>query len=114
MLSALPEVRGLHPGAILTIFRILQEASVNAARHSGASTLTIEAGPSPPLGHGVRLCLRDQGHGGVVSRPGSYGLGNMHRRADALGGILDIQSGPGGTAVTLDVPAEIRGPAGFA
>ncbi|MBP2232435.1 signal transduction histidine kinase [Azospirillum agricola] len=109
--SALPEVKGLHPGATLNIFRIMQEASVNAARHSGSSTLTIEAGPSPRPGHGVRLCLRDQGHGGVASRPGSYGLGNMRRRADALDGMLDIQSGPDGTAVTLDLPAEIRGPA---
>lgn len=108
--SALPEVQGLHPGATLNIFRILQEASVNAARHSGSSTLTIEAGPSPQPGHGVRLCLRDQGRGGVAARPGSYGLGNMRRRADALGGTLDIQSGPGGTTVTLDLPAEIRGP----
>ncbi len=109
--SALPEVKGLHPGATLNIFRILQEASVNAARHSGSSTLTIEAVPSPQPGHGVRLCLSDQGRGGVVSRPGSYGLGNMRRRADALGGMLDIQSGPGGTTVTLDLPTEIRGPA---
>ncbi|CAO3357803.1 sensor histidine kinase [Azospirillum palustre] len=109
--SALPEVKGLHPGATLNIFRILQEASVNAARHSGSSTLTIEGGPSPRPGHGVRLCLRDQGHGGVAARPGSYGLGNMRRRADALGGTLDIQSDPGGTAVTLDLPAEIPGPA---
>lgn len=109
--SALPEVKGLHPGATLNIFRILQEASVNAARHSGSSTLTIEAGPSPQPGHGVRLCLRDRGRGGVASRPGSYGLGNMRRRTDALGGMLDIRSGPGGTTVTLDLPVEIRGPA---
>lgn len=109
--STLPEVKGLHPGATLNIFRILQEASVNAARHSGSSTLTIEAVPSPQPGHGVRLCLRDQGRGGVASRPGSYGLGNMRRRADALGGMLDIQSGPGGTTVILDLPTEIRGPA---
>ncbi|HYD32506.1 MAG TPA: hypothetical protein VEB64_16815 [Azospirillaceae bacterium] len=106
-IDPLPEVKGLHPGAALSIFRLLQEAAINAARHSGSATLVIEAGPSPLSGHGVRLCLRDQGRGGVAPRAGSYGLGNMRRRAEALNAGLTIDSGSSGTTVTIDLPAQL-------
>lgn len=99
----LPEVPGLHPGATLAIFRILQEATINAARHSGSPVLRVEAGPSPLPDHGVRLSVSDRGRGGVAERKGGRGLGNLRRRAEALGADLTIASGPAGTTVTLDL-----------
>ncbi|PWC31273.1 ATP-binding protein [Azospirillum sp. TSO35-2] len=106
-MAPLPEIAGLHPGATLNIFRILQEAAINAARHSGSPVLAVKAGPSPLPGGGARLTVQDQGHGGVAPRPGSYGLANMRRRAETLGATLTIDSGPGGTTVTLDLPTHL-------
>ncbi|WP_448191402.1 sensor histidine kinase [Azospirillum sp. sgz301742] len=101
--AELPEVAGLHPGATLAIFRILQEATINAARHSGSPILKVEAGPSPLPDHGARLSVSDRGRGGVAERQGGRGLGNLRRRAEALGAELTIASGPDGTTVTLDL-----------
>lgn len=103
-MTDLPETTGLHPGAALAIFRVLQEAVMNAARHSGASVVTLEAGPSPTPGCGVRLTVRDAGCGGVKERPGGYGLGNMRRRADSISGTLGVISDSSGTEITLDLP----------
>jgi signal transduction histidine kinase len=105
--ASLPEVTGLNPGVTLNIFRILQEASINAARHSGSEVLILEACPSASPEGGVRLSLSDHGRGGVAPRPGSYGLGNMRRRAEAMGAGLSITSGPQGTTVALDLPARL-------
>lgn len=103
----LPDVKGLHPGAALAIFRILQEATTNALRHSGSPELRIEADRSPATSRSVRLRVVDRGCGGAADRPGSYGMGNMRRRADGLGAELTIVSDASGTTVTLDLPAEL-------
>ena len=95
------------PGSTLAIFRILQEASINAARHSNSATLVVQAALSPLSGGGVRVLVSDRGCGGVASRRGSYGLANMRRRAETLGAELTIDSGPNGTTVTLDLPARL-------
>lgn len=42
--------------------------------------------------------------GGATDRPGGYGLANMRRRAQVIGGRLAIASGPGGTRIPLDLP----------
>lgn len=106
-MADLPELKGLHPGSVLAIYRILQEAATNACRHSGSHTLLFEASLSPRAGYGVRLCLRDRGCGGANDRPGGHGLGNMRRRAESVGAALDIASGPEGTAVSLDLPTRL-------
>lgn len=103
----LPGVAGLHPSANLNIFRILQEAAINAARHSGSVTLDFEAVPSPMPGQSVRLTLRDHGRGGAERRAGSYGLDNMHRRAEALRANLQIVSDSTGTTAILDLPPAV-------
>lgn len=104
-MADLPDLPGLHPGASLNIFRILQEAAINAARHSGSATLRIEASVAP---NGcVRLMVRDCGRGGAARRAGSYGLDNMRRRATALGAGLEIQSGAQGTTIVLGLPARL-------
>lgn len=103
----LPDLKGLHPGAALAIFRILQEATNNALRHSGSKEVRFEAERSPVAGCGVRLRLGDRGQGGAADRPGSYGMGNMRRRAEGLGAILTVASNASGTTVTLDLPARL-------
>lgn len=107
-MAELPGVAGLHPGATLNIFRILQEAVINAARHSGSTVVELEGTPCPVSDHSVRLTVRDHGRGGVVRRTGSYGLDNMRRRAEALGARLQIITDSAGTTVTLDLPSQVR------
>lgn len=109
-MSQIPELPGLHPGATLNIFRILQEASVNAARHSGSPRMLIEATALPD--RRVRLMVRDWGRGGAARRAGSYGLDNMRRRAAALGADFTMETGPSGTTVILDLPSRLSAPAG--
>jgi signal transduction histidine kinase len=79
------------------------EAVQNAAKHSGASLLTVTVGT---VDGSVRLTVADDGQGFDVSsaEPGA-GLTNMRDRIDAAGGRLDLTSTPGvGTRVDVHVP----------
>ncbi|MEO5565834.1 MAG: ATP-binding protein [Luteimonas sp.] len=104
----LPDLPGLSPATTLAIFRILQEAVNNAVRHSGANIVEVASSGSPLPGHGVRVSVRDLGCGGAVTRRGHYGMDNMQRRAAALGATLTVESGDGGTCVTLDLPLIVK------
>ncbi|WP_376967652.1 ATP-binding protein (plasmid) [Azospirillum sp. A26] len=100
-MHALPEGAGWSSSTALELFRLLQEATMNAAKHSGADRVTIEIRPTDD---GVRVVVADKGCGGAADRPGGYGLANMRRRARAIGARLDIVSGPHGTDIILDLP----------
>lgn len=109
----LPEASGWSSSTALELFRLLQEATINAARHSGAGRIMIEILPTDG---GVRVVVADQGCGGAADRPGGYGLANMRRRAQAISARLDIVStagnaGTGGTRVIVDLPWRAAGPA---
>lgn len=83
------------------VYLVLKESVHNAARHSGCSRVRIDFRVA-----GDRLTLRieDDGHGFAGPATGEgHGLESMRRRAEGLGGTLDIVSGPGrGTIVRLD------------
>jgi len=106
----LPDLPGLHPAAVLGIYRILQEAVTNAIRHSGSARIEVQAGDSPLTGCAARIVVVDHGRGGVAERPGGHGLGNMRRRAHALGASLAIERSDGATRVVLDLPASVAQP----
>ncbi|SFI27284.1 PAS domain S-box-containing protein [Collimonas sp. OK307] len=86
------------------IFRIIQEAMNNAAKHARASTVAV----SMQNEHGnLILGIRDNGvgfdakqfAGGHVSQQG-IGLRSMRERAESTGGFFSIKSSPGsGTTV---------------
>ncbi|WP_166176147.1 ATP-binding protein [Rubrobacter tropicus] len=86
------------------LLRILQEALLNALRHSGAGRIRVSAGV-----RGGRLWVQveDDGRGFDLARTGAgMGIRGMRERAHAVGGELEIFSGPGrGTTVriTLDL-----------
>ncbi len=103
----LPDLPGLSPATTLAIFRVLQEAVNNAARHSGSDRIEVASEPSPRPGHGVRLLVRDHGRGGAIHRRGHHGMDNMRRRAEGIGAALEVDSGPGGTTVALDLPVSL-------
>jgi signal transduction histidine kinase len=104
---ALPDLPGLSPGTTLSIFRVLQEAVNNAARHSGSGEVEVAAEASPLPGHGVRLLVRDHGRGGAGPRHGHHGMANMRKRAAALGAALQVDSDESGTTVALDLPESL-------
>lgn len=105
----LPDLPGLAPATTLAIFRVLQEAANNAARHSGSAIVEVASAPSPLPGYGVRLSVRDHGRGGAAVRRGHYGMENMRRRAAALGAVLAVDSDASGTCVVLDLPPRLKG-----
>ena len=91
------------------LYRIVQEALTNVAKHAQASRVSIhlECGVSS-----VTVTIRDDGLGfdteGVADlQPSRQGIGllGMQERAASLGGGLSIESRPGeGTRLTIEVP----------
>jgi PAS domain S-box-containing protein len=75
-----------------SIYRIVQEALANAAKHSGATCTSIEAHRGRSS---LTVSVRDNGRG-MPAHIGSEGLGLriMRYRAHAVGGHLDIESSP--------------------
>jgi two-component system, NarL family, sensor kinase len=89
------------------LFRITQEAVVNAGRHSDAKAVGISL---RRVASGVELRVTDDGHGFDgsdplgASEPGHIGLGCMRERAELMQGTLDIESSDRGTRVLVRVP----------
>jgi len=98
--------RGLGQAFKLSIFRICQEALTNIVKHSEASSAQIRLEREMKR---LRLVIRDDGKGGVVSpsvisREGS-GLTIMRERVELLNGTFFIISPPGmGTIIDVEVP----------
>jgi signal transduction histidine kinase len=94
----------MSPVKALHAFRILQEACTNVVKHSQQSSIQITG---KLTGHQLHLCIKDDGSGFDVARNQvGYGLRNMHKRADEMGGSLAITSRPGaGTSVQLSWPS---------
>jgi PAS domain S-box-containing protein len=88
------------------IFRILQEALTNVARHSAASRVTIECAAGED---GVELVVADNGRGispQHLTSGRSLGLIGLRERARASGGWIEIEGQPGiGTRVVARIPA---------
>ena len=95
----------LDPTAARHLLQIAREALSNAARYSGATTVTVTLAVTADV---LELRIVDDGRGfepDTATRPGHQGIGNMRARALALGATLDITSEPGsGASVCLRVP----------
>jgi signal transduction histidine kinase/ligand-binding sensor domain-containing protein len=98
-------VHDLSPGASLALFRIMQEALGNAARHATAKQITVRL--SRANGE-VSLSVSDDGVGFDASRlssPGGLGLITMRERASQLDGTFEFDSAPGrGTTIQVVIP----------
>ena len=89
--------------AMRQLMFVLFEAISNALQHSRASELRIEARETHG---GIRVRVVDNGNGFEVTSSWERGLLTMKSRAARIGAHLDIQSGPGGTAVGVVIPRE--------
>jgi signal transduction histidine kinase len=91
----------------VTLFRVVQEALDNAARHGGANSAHVALQESDDE---LVLCVRDEGRGfdPAVETDG-YGFVDMRERLALVGGALDVRSEPGsGTTITARIPAPRR------
>jgi signal transduction histidine kinase len=82
------------------LFRIVQEALTNVARHSGATRVAIELERN---GNRVHLTVKDNGHGFQGNGASGLGLVGMRARAQSVGGELEIKS-TDGVAIDLWAP----------
>ncbi|HTC91789.1 MAG TPA: ATP-binding protein [Bryobacteraceae bacterium] len=84
------------------LFRIVQEALTNVARHSGATRVNIELARN---GDRVHLRVKDNGHGFTANGSAGLGLVGMRARAQSVGGELQINSKDG---VVVDLWAPVQ------
>ena len=89
--------------AAVHIYRVLQEALNNVARHSGAKTAWVRL---RFVSDSLRLEIEDHGSGLATSRPrAGIGMVAMRERAELLGGSVRFERpDEGGTRVAMDVP----------
>jgi ligand-binding sensor domain-containing protein/signal transduction histidine kinase len=104
-----PSATALDAHSKREILLIAKEALTNAVRHAQCSRVSLEL----RLAAGwLVLEIADDGCGFEAPSPrssGGRGLASMRRRAEALGGRVDIRSrAAGGTAVRLHVPSNPR------
>ncbi|HVO59918.1 MAG TPA: ATP-binding protein [Terriglobales bacterium] len=85
------------------VYRIVQEALNNVARHAGTRQAWVRLGFRP---HGLEIEIEDHGKGfGERSPRGGIGLVAMRERAELLGGTIEfLTPEQGGTLVRLHVP----------
>jgi PAS domain S-box-containing protein len=93
------------------LYRIAVEALANVRRHAAAAAVTVELRREGEI---WVLEVRDDGLGaGTGERPGGPGAGGrrqghgiaaMRHRAEAVGGMLTVLRGAGGTTVRAELP----------
>lgn len=105
-----PPVSRFGPELALHSMRVVQEAVANVLKHADARTVTVGTGDgvAPDGRPGAYIEIRDDGRGFSPEATRGRGLTGMARRADRLGGRLEIASSPAGTTVRLWLPLEPR------
>ncbi len=99
----------LTPDAVLTLYRIVQEALANIIRHAAATTVWIRI---QRQGETIVTEIRDDGRGFGIGQDlpqteRGLGLFGMRERATQVGGAVEVTSEPGkGTLVRVEIPVE--------
>jgi signal transduction histidine kinase len=90
-----------------SVFRIVQEALTNVARHANATKVQVDLKVTKD---NLVVLIRDDGKGiGSAVKHGGLGLLGMRERAHLIGGNLKIEDAQGsGTVVRLTVPKDQR------
>lgn len=90
------------------LIAVIREALANAARHSGADTVTVTVDRSHSH---VHVAISDNGQGfdpsleaTAASTSTSHGLRNMAKRAERLGGAMTLRSTHPGAEVIWSIP----------
>ena len=93
----------------VAVFRIVQEALTNVAKHSRGKSADIVLAPDSGR---LRLTISDDGTGFVdpvgarSARRGGWGLPSMRERVEALGGALRVDFPGSGTRLSVELPVQ--------
>jgi signal transduction histidine kinase len=103
------ESAGISSQIEMTVYRIIQEALNNVAKHSGAKrvSLVLRRGA-----HHVQTLIEDDGRGfetggapSVANGNGRLGLLGIQERLGIIGGILNVESAPSrGATLIVRIP----------
>ena len=101
-----PEDAGLPPELETTIYRLIQEALTNVAKHARATAARVAVG----LSEGdVVIEIEDDGVGfDTAAQTAGFGLAGMRERVYLAGGRLEVRSGTPGTVVSARLPMPDR------
>lgn len=107
---------GRHPTRLVrqiedTVYRLVQEALNNAARHAETDCATVDVIETE---ESIRVRICDEGRGfDPAAETNGFGLLGMRERVTLAGGTLKVESAPGGGTVVIAVlPARHRGEIG--
>lgn len=97
----------------LVLYRVLQESLTNALRHANPRSVCVKLERADRM---VTLTVEDDGVGLIepvsmasLDAAGKRGVAGMHDRVEALGGTLELGSGPrGGVRVMVSLPDGAR------
>src|SRR5215203_3746599 len=108
VLVEVPEDLPNLPAAVeVAVYRIVQEALTNVARHARAKSCVVRLAVNEEVG----LEIVDDGVGIPAERSAGVGLSSMRERASELGGSCAVQSVPeGGTRVLVRLPLPKESP----
>ncbi|MGH8580304.1 MAG: sensor histidine kinase [Gammaproteobacteria bacterium] len=103
------EERDIPPELKVAIYRIVQEAFNNVAKHARADEVTLELEKTKTT---ILLLIKDNGRGFDVPERGNpairegvgFGLTSMRQRAASLGGAFKLSSASSGTSVEVYWP----------
>lgn len=99
--------RRFNPAYETQVYRICQEAILNACKYSGSDRILVEVNEE---GDCVHVVVTDDGVGFDADHPEVKGTGcgllGMRERARLIDAQLDVTSGPNGTIVSLRAPLD--------
>jgi signal transduction histidine kinase len=100
LLSSTGTWPALAPERESNLFRVVQEAFNNVARHSSATRLNLDVSSTPGE---LSILIQDNGCGfDVHGMEAGFGLANMRHRMEAIDGFFQLVSAPGsGTQVHI-------------
>jgi signal transduction histidine kinase len=97
----------VQPGVATALYRMVQEALTNVARHAHATDVNIDLRVA---GSHVVLVVEDNGIGlpaDALRREGSWGLRGLRERVTLFGGSLTLDNAPGsGARLTVRLPLD--------
>ena len=84
------------------VYRVVQEALTNCARHSKAQTIAVSLSADDQV---LTMSITDDGIGfDLHAHRDGLGLRGIDERAKELGGRLDVRSSSRGTVLVMDLP----------
>jgi signal transduction histidine kinase len=98
----------------IALYRIVQEALTNVAKHASADNVTVTLSEDA---HALQLEVADDGSGfdtDLAARRRTHGLSGMRERVAYFDGQFDVVSTPTGTRIRVSIPQHAGAASGAA